>query len=157
MPTSSDSLNIALSKFVLKESRTGGLHFFLTVLRSLETLLFRACNTFSGSVAQRWHSGSWRMVLFSRFSLVGREFVYDFHRKCLIFPRVFSFQMPFQNHFFFFRSFNFICGQSWLFLQSFVICFDRIVSRIYLGPNQDIGLWDWADVLILWVEFKEDG
>ena len=39
------------------------------------------------------------MALFIKFSFEGREFVHDFHKKCLIFPSTFSVQMLFQKVF----------------------------------------------------------
>ena len=57
----------------------------------------RACNTSSGCSEQRWQTFSDTIVFFKRFSFVGKEFVQDFQRKCLIFPGTFRLQTLFQK------------------------------------------------------------
>ena len=56
-----------------------------------------ACLTSSRWSEQRWHTFSWMIVLFLRFSFVGNELVHDFHKKCLIFLGTLSFHTLFQN------------------------------------------------------------
>ena len=48
-----------------------------------------ACMTSSARQPHRWHVGSERIFLLSKFVFVGKLLVHAFHRKCLTLPGIF--------------------------------------------------------------------
>ena len=90
------------------------------------------------SLEQRWQMESIGIALFIKFSFEGREFVHDFHKKCLIFPGTFSFQMLFQKVFYAAKIAGLTVSSS--FHERFVPRFHELSARVFFRPDEDVRL-----------------